>query len=154
MATSSSSSSNLSTYSLLPPSPDPFAPLSYGNSCRCRHVEHVSSIHTMVLFISRSSTPVDCRCLFNLACTGAIADCLCISVALLLPCSCLAAALPLMMTTIAAVNDHHRCYHTVDDNNRQKPAVVICHQWQQWRPLTTVPVVQRQWRLCHSTHRR
>jgi hypothetical protein len=42
-------------------------------------------------------------------------------------------ALPLTTTPIAAVNDHpHHC-HTVDDDDRQKPAVFVCCQWQQSR---------------------
>jgi hypothetical protein len=32
---------------------------------------------------------------------------------------------------IAAVDDHHHCCHTVDDNNCQKPVVIVrCQRWQ------------------------
>ncbi len=35
------------------------------------------------------------------------------------------------MTSIAATNDHHCRCHTVNNNNRQKPAVLVCcRQWQ------------------------
>ncbi len=37
------------------------------------------------------------------------------------------------MTAIATVDDHHCLFHTVDENDGQKPAVVVHHQWQQWR---------------------
>jgi hypothetical protein len=40
------------------------------------------------------------------------------------------------MTDIAAVNDCHCCCHTVDNDNCQKPAVVVCHQWRQWQSLS------------------
>jgi hypothetical protein len=43
--------------------------------------------------------------------------------------------LPSTMTAIAAINDRHCHYHTVNVNNRQKPAVVVCRQRQQWRSL-------------------
>jgi hypothetical protein len=34
--------------------------------------------------------------------------------------------LPLLTTTTIATVDNHRCrWHTVDDNDRQKPAVVV-----------------------------
>jgi hypothetical protein len=40
---------------------------------------------------------------------------------------------PLMMTAITAIEDRHcRCY-TVDNDDCQKPAVVVRHQWRQWR---------------------
>jgi hypothetical protein len=39
---------------------------------------------------------------------------------------------PLTMTAVAAINDHHRRCHTVDNNDRQKPAVVV-HCWRQQR---------------------
>jgi hypothetical protein len=38
----------------------------------------------------------------------------------------------LTTTAIAAVDDHHCCCHTVNKYNRQKPAVIVCHQWRQW----------------------
>jgi hypothetical protein len=48
---------------------------------------------------------------------------------------------PSTTTTIAAINDHHRRCHTVDDNDRQKPAAIVrCQQWQ-WRPSSTEAVV-------------
>ncbi len=34
--------------------------------------------------------------------------------------------LPSTTTPIAAVDDHHRGCHTVDNDNRQKPVVVVC----------------------------
>jgi hypothetical protein len=49
--------------------------------------------------------------------------------------------LPSMMTTIAAVNDHHHRCHTVNDDDCQKSAVIFCHQGQQWRSLLTEAVV-------------
>jgi hypothetical protein len=42
---------------------------------------------------------------------------------------------PLTTTAITAVdNPHCRC-HTVNNNDRQKPADVVCHQRQQWQLL-------------------
>ena len=99
------------------PHPCPFAPSSYGNPCHSRHVENIFSVDLMVPVISRSSTPVNCSCSINLACAGAIPNCLCISDALLLPCSHIAIASPSMTTAIPAIKDHHcRCLK-VDDNN-------------------------------------
>ncbi len=49
--------------------------------------------------------------------------------------------LPLTMTAIAAVNDRHCHHHTVDDKDCQMPAVVVHHQWQQWRSLLAEAVV-------------
>jgi hypothetical protein len=43
--------------------------------------------------------------------------------------------LPSTTTAIAVVKDRHRRCHTVKDNNCQKPVVVVCCQWQQWRSL-------------------
>jgi hypothetical protein len=45
--------------------------------------------------------------------------------------------LRLTITTIAAVNDRHRHCHTVNNNNCQKPAVVVCHSRRQWQSLLT-----------------
>jgi hypothetical protein len=39
---------------------------------------------------------------------------------------------PSTTTAIAAINDCHCRCHTVDNDNRQKPAVIVCRQWQQW----------------------
>jgi hypothetical protein len=48
---------------------------------------------------------------------------------------------PLTMTAIAAINDHHCRCHTVDNNNWQKPAVIVNHWWQQWGSLSTKAAV-------------
>jgi hypothetical protein len=50
-------------------------------------------------------------------------------------------SLLLTTTAIAAVEDRHCCCHTVNDKDRQKPAVVGCHRWQQWRSLLTEAAV-------------
>jgi hypothetical protein len=45
---------------------------------------------------------------------------------------------PLSMTTaIVAVNNGHPHCYTVNDNNCQKPVVVVCHQPWQWLSLLT-----------------
>jgi hypothetical protein len=63
--------------------------------------------------------------------------------------------LPSTTTAIAAVNDRHCCCHTVNNDNPQKPVVVVCHQRRQLRSLLTEVVVDGgcrdgglcQWRL-------
>jgi hypothetical protein len=49
---------------------------------------------------------------------------------------------PSTMTAIAAVNDRHRRCHTVDNDDRQKPAVVVRRQRRQWRSSSTEAVVE------------
>jgi hypothetical protein len=48
---------------------------------------------------------------------------------------------PMTTTTIAAINDPHCRCHIVNDDNHQKPAVVVCCQWRQWRSLLMEVVV-------------
>jgi hypothetical protein len=43
---------------------------------------------------------------------------------------------PSMMTAIAAVVEHHRRCHSVDGDDRQKPSVVVCRRWWDWRSLS------------------
>jgi hypothetical protein len=42
---------------------------------------------------------------------------------------------PSTTTAIAAIDNHHCHCHTVDNDNHQKPAVVVCHQRRQRRSL-------------------
>jgi hypothetical protein len=39
--------------------------------------------------------------------------------------------LPSTTTAIAAINDSHCRCHTVNDNDRKKPAVIVSCQWRQ-----------------------
>jgi hypothetical protein len=48
---------------------------------------------------------------------------------------------PLSTTAIATINNCHCCCHTVNNDNRQKPAVVVCHQCWQWQSLLMEVVV-------------
>jgi hypothetical protein len=49
--------------------------------------------------------------------------------------------LPTTTTAIAAIGNHHcRCY-TVDDNDCQKPVVIVHHQQWQWQSLSTEAAV-------------
>jgi hypothetical protein len=49
--------------------------------------------------------------------------------------------LPSTTTPITTINDHHRGCHTVDNNNHQKPVVVVHCRWQQWWPYLTEAAV-------------
>jgi hypothetical protein len=42
---------------------------------------------------------------------------------------------PLTTTAITAIDNRHHYCHTVNNDNHQKPAVIVCHQQQQWRSL-------------------
>jgi hypothetical protein len=44
-------------------------------------------------------------------------------------------------TTIAAINDCHCRCHTVDNDNCQKPEVIVCCRRRQWRSLSTEAAV-------------
>jgi hypothetical protein len=48
---------------------------------------------------------------------------------------------PLKTAPITTVNDHHCRCHTVNDDDRQKPAVIVRHQRQQWRSAATQSMV-------------
>jgi hypothetical protein len=48
---------------------------------------------------------------------------------------------PSTMTAIAAIDECHCCCHSVDNDNRQKPAVIVCCWRRQWQSsLTEVAV--------------
>jgi hypothetical protein len=44
---------------------------------------------------------------------------------------------PSTTTTIAAIDGHHCRCHTVNDNDRQKQAVIVCHRRRQRRSSLT-----------------
>jgi hypothetical protein len=48
---------------------------------------------------------------------------------------------PSTMTAVVAINDRHCCYHTVNNDDGQKPAVIVCRQWRQWQSLSTEAAV-------------
>ena len=49
--------------------------------------------------------------------------------------------LPSTTTAITAVDDHHLRCHTFDDDDRQKPVVIVRHRWRQWQSLSNAVAV-------------
>ena len=73
-----------------------------------------------------------CPCPLALALTPPSSLCLCH------PCP----LLPLSTTTaIAAVNNHHQFFRTVEDKNHQNPLDIVSHQGRQWQSLSSAAAV-------------